>query len=97
MKSIDYSDSAEALWIICDASDTGIGAALSHRPKWKTAPPIAFESQSYQGDEEKKLGEWKFLTPERISNRKCSTKVETSPIREQNLRYAQIMKALNGS
>ena len=61
LQPLNY-DSGEPIWLISDASATGIGAVLSQGPDWKTAPPVAFESRGYQGDEEKKQGEWAYET-----------------------------------
>ena len=59
LRHIDYK-SGETIWLITDASKVGIGAVLAQGPDWKTAQPIAFESQSYRGKEG--TGEWNYTT-----------------------------------
>jgi hypothetical protein len=49
--SIDYSDHAPPIWVITDASKTGIGGILAQGENWKDARPIEFESQSYNNAE----------------------------------------------
>lgn len=50
LKGIDYN-SGETIWVVTDASDTGIGGMLGQGPDWKTCAPIAFESRTYCGAE----------------------------------------------
>ena len=59
LKPLIY-DNGEPIWLITDASATGIGAVLSQGPDWKTAASVAFESRGYHGNEEKKHGEWNY-------------------------------------
>lgn len=50
LKGIAYK-SGETIWIVTDASDTGIGGMLGQGPDWKTGAPIAFESRTHRGAE----------------------------------------------
>ena len=46
MHPIDACRPAEDhIWLICDASTTGVGAILVQGPKWETAHPAAFMSK----------------------------------------------------
>lgn len=46
LRNIDY-DSTEPIWVITDASKSGIGGVLAQGHDWKTARPALFESTSY--------------------------------------------------
>ena len=46
LRPIDARRPAEdRIWLICDASTTGVGAILAQGPKWETAHPAAFMSK----------------------------------------------------
>ena len=59
LKTLDY-ESGEPIWLITDASRTGVGAVLSQGKDWRTAPPVLFESRGYKGDPEKNFGEFGY-------------------------------------
>ena len=46
LQNIDY-DSPDPIWLITDASNTGIGGILAQGPEWDNAKPIEFESRQY--------------------------------------------------
>ncbi|SGZ27952.1 BQ5605_C026g10227 [Microbotryum silenes-dioicae] len=44
---IDHSDKGDPLWLMTDASNRGIGAALSQGKEWQTAMPAGYRSRQY--------------------------------------------------
>ncbi|SGY26736.1 BQ5605_C018g08765 [Microbotryum silenes-dioicae] len=44
---IDHSEGADPLWLMTDASNRGIGAALSQGKEWQTAMPVGYWSRQY--------------------------------------------------
>ena len=46
LRRLDY-DSKDPIWLITDASNTGIGGIIAQGPTWETARPIEFETKQY--------------------------------------------------
>ncbi|SGY12772.1 BQ5605_C011g06597 [Microbotryum silenes-dioicae] len=44
---IDHSEGADPLWLMTDASNRGIGAALSQGKEWQTTMPVGYWSRQY--------------------------------------------------